>query len=223
MKFIQDVDIKCTKEDLVKNCNSFINRSFDLQEQTTKQGKTLLALTYENVDDDICRLLMKYDKAINEVHITPFKLSSTNFYENMDYQLYAVLESLSLSNIGTFIGSLEIKNVMIINGKIKQCEYGIVEKGSKPVSKDIEQDGSSIGFTIKRTIKEYLNEEPELKANLQGVTTQVDLLNTVARYVLNKRVSGEMDFEDFLDLFRQTCLLGANDPTVLKFYKIVKV
>lgn len=226
MDLIQHINIQCTKSDLEQAMDNHYSGSswHSFKEMNTRQGKTLLLLTDDTKPN--ANILMNYDKTTGQLDIKPFKMSSRNFYQELSENIMETLMDLAVAHKGDFVGIFEDTPKLIIKGIHSRAVLAVAKEGDPlPFGRemeDIDRDSTSVGsIKINKTIKEYLNENPDLAK----VTPKPypDNVNYLAKTLMQKKINGEIEFPDFLDLFRQCVLLGANDPTVMKFYQLLKI
>ncbi len=231
--FIQYIDIECTKAELEDRLDDHYGNSSDwkLEEKQTKQGKCLLMYTdiaaksKHGIDSDI---LAEYDKATSKVHFKAFKMSSRNFYTVLGEDMQEVLAGLAYGHQGTYIGQWDGDIEFIVKGDNKRCKLALVEENAKiPYTQDgelIEEDSTPIpgvGFTIKKPIKQFVQENPDVQAATKGLAFQ-DAMNKLGQILLQKRAAGEIEGDEFIDYFRQVGIVGVTDPSLQKIYALIK-
>ena len=80
------------------------------------------------------------------------------------------------------------------------------------------------GPKVNITINQFLADNPEIAKKIKnnGCKSQIDILNSLALTLLAMKTNEEIDFDTFIDLFNQCCILGADNKNVINFYKILK-
>lgn len=221
MNFIQHVNIKCNREDLITALGGYISdENYALEEKPTRQGKTMLVFTEKDLNNNvICTLIMNYELKGEKVEIVPFKLDSRNYLTGLSLGLHESLCFLANTNGGDYIGCVGTCKYMTIQGEYKPADIKIVEQGTL-VAFDTPTE-TKLGSTIKKTLKEYLSEDKNL-ANMIKYLSFPENLNTMGKYLIQRKLDDKIASDDFICLFRQIGMMGATDPTVLKFYSILK-
>lgn len=100
---------------------------------------------------------------------------------------------------------------------------GTIYYNSGRTTVDMDEDDGISKFKIKKFWKEWLNENPDIMEKVNQLQTPADKFNFMGKALIAKKLSGEIDFSEFQDVFIQICAYDmVTDKTVLNFYQILK-
>lgn len=93
--------------------------------------------------------------------------------------------------------------------------------GAKSIGAVDESGGST--FHIKKFWKVWLQENTDVALAANNYTDAAEKLTFIAKALIQKKLSDEIEFDEFQDVFIQLCSYGIiSDKTVLNFYQILK-
>lgn len=84
-------------------------------------------------------------------------------------------------------------------------------------------DGEKVtSFKIKTFWKDWLADHRDIAGQMNAIPDAADKFNFFGKALIQKKMSGEIEFEEFNDIFMQICAYGViTDKTVLNFYQLL--
>ena len=217
---VQNVQATIPEQAFRDACNQAFGgaQNYTLTNQRTKSGKDVLQLEPKTGGKLLCFL----DAITKEVKIEPYKFSSVSWLAPT-LPLFELLKSLAKASQGIFEGYEENQGPILIHGGQSQnAEFYIVKKGTTPnFAEDEAGDMVTAEFRIIKPLKEFLQETPDLQAELSKHAFP-DNINVVGKALIQMKKEDKLSFDIFRNLLIQLVILGANDPSVKAMYDFIK-
>lgn len=159
-----------------------------------------------------------------------------DYDENPEFFIIEMLRNLALNTCGTVVMSAEgvDKSMKIVNAStavINGTETtfvpcGYVEETGKvyAVGKEIKDAtmGTNIGgIDINKTLSEFIKENVDLQDELKKLPSTTERVEYIGKWLINKKINDEIDYDTFKEQFMQAGLMGYNDKTCSMMYKIL--
>lgn len=211
-----------------------------------KSGQEMLQVVIENDNGSKFMIVGERDDVTGEITFKPVKIRSMNktFFSTIysdpddvgqpqDPSMFFryFMENLCKKNKGTFSYLDASGDMKIIkDGNEKKVEsIALADEngniystaGAKSVGAVYEDEGKK--FKIKKFWKEWLTENPDVEEKVNQQNTATDKFNFMGKALIAKKLNGDIDFDEFQDVFIQICSYDmVTDKTVLNFYQILK-
>lgn len=247
---ILDLDVTIPHSDYKQNLDNFLsgfgnqNMSSEIKEISTRQGKTVYKTEIINNDNkDSFEIIAEKDPSSGDIIMKPLE------FTNMQNGYFAVNVSDSDNN-GTYddpsfafssfiidtcsrlLGNLALINP---NGSLSIIKDGIRKSGKIAA---IDNDGNLYGgkegkrisassnnsFTVNVPLNVWLAdaEQLSLQPKIQSAKSPTEKADLIGKYLLFKKLKGEIDFDEFYDIFRQPgMLIGYGDKELQTIYKLI--
>lgn len=208
-------------------CNNGNVSNSSFTKTKTRNGSEMINWESEDSNSgDKISMLLKFNSNRNEVTAEPFELQSRNFVTGVLHQSFIeTLELLTYECNGDLSAyDNELYAYLVHEGKKLKADFGIVREDSKgKVNLEEDEDDGITNYRVNVSIKEYLTSNPDIAAELKalGCNSFEEKLNALGKKLIQLKLEEKINYNLFTDLFRQCGLLGATDPTVKRFYKLL--
>lgn len=243
---MNETDFETALQNFQDNYNypNITHKSSQLRMQ--KSGQEMLKVTIQNDHGSVVDIVGERD-GNGDVVFKPIKIRSINetFYmsvyrdpddigEEHDPSMFlaAFMSDLCTSHNGTFAYQDSAGNIGIIKDgqKKKVASMALVDEdgeiystsGAKSVGAVDEDDGPQ--FHIKNFWQNWLKqpENSEIRQQYNAIADPNDKFNFLGKALVDKRMNGEITFDEFDDLFKQICGYGlVTNSTLLNFLKMI--
>lgn len=195
----------------------------------TKTGRGVELVDWKCEDPnngDSISMLLKFNSNRNEVSAEPFQLKSRGFIDGpITAGFMETLQLLVFEGNGDLAGyDTSFESYLVVDGKAEKSDFAVVKEGSTvAIELEEEEEDDTTHFKVNVSIKEYLTNNPDVASELKslGCTTMEQKLNALGKKLIQLKLQDEISYTLFIDLFRQCGLLGATDPAVVRFYKLL--
>lgn len=174
---------------------------------------------------DSISMLLKFNSNRNEVSAEPFQLRSRGFIDGpITSGFMETLQLLVFEGNGDLSGYDKLlESYLVVDGKAEKSDFTVVKEGSTVAIQIEEEEDDTAHFKVNVSIKEYLTNNPDVANELKslGCTTMEQKLNALGKKLIQLKLQDEISYTLFIDLFRQCGVLGATDPAVVRFYKLL--
>lgn len=96
-----------------------------------------------------------------------------------------------------------------------------VSDESASEEEDDEDDFQITKFKVKKPIFEWVKENPDLVKMVEGKSDISERMNIIGKFLMKKKLDGDLDSDLFINLYRQCGIIGFSDPTTKKFYSLL--
>lgn len=206
------------------NLTNAYNIKFDFLR--TQKGLDMIQTTFINIStSQETAILFRCNRQKTLITGDCFNLRTRKSIEgDITYTILETYKTICISSSGSMIGystysDNELCKIVYIDEGIAKNFFNVVIGENKIYS----LEGFN-GPKVNITINQFLSDNPEIAKKIKndGCKCQIDILNNLALTLLTMKTNEEIDFDTFIDLFNQCCILGADNKNVINFYKILK-
>lgn len=237
--------------DFQKNLDDYNNTyiklmTYNIKPMSTKHGKHMYKLTVKNDDNAYMEIVAEQDSTTGDIIFHPLKLSNfdDSFYkfqypdpdiigeqndpaEAFCYTMIAMLHRLDKNkeSIFAYITPKGVPNI-IKNGDTKKiASIAVVDNDGNVYScagaKSVKGASDSVDFTVQKPIGEWIKEYPDVQREIAKLPSMNDKMNYIGKYLINAKLTEEIDSEEFIDIFCQAGIIGFSEPSVINIYKLI--
>ena len=246
---IYEVDMKATQSELqtmwdevrddvgahsatmnISNVTSRMSSDLYKIEITTDNGNTASIIAEARPSDNMAIFKKQAFKSMGgkfyEVHLQDSDDVGTD--NDSEYLMCLLLKKTALKTGGSVIFDKVFNGpVSIIDGKTYNCTPGVYCDAKKKIytlAGDVDGNASDdplSGFSVNKPLNKYVSENPDLKDEIKQLKTNEERTAYMGKYLIQKKLDGEMDSAEFKDLFMQAGLLGYTDKTCKMLYELL--
>ncbi len=130
----------------------------------------------------------------------------------------------SLSYIGAINDCL-----VVDNGKLKvEADLAIVTSDGMVYAEEKEPrvysavvfNNKGYGVSVNKSLTEWLHEHPQISEACNTYKTQEEKMDCIGHYIMQARLDGNMEQDEFFDILYQIGAFGFSNPSLQKIYKI---
>lgn len=213
-----------------------------------KTGKELYLLTITNsVNTAYTSIVAEYDYITDMLHFTSLKydvqdskvINNDFFYS--DFQDVSVYNTLScpvwflmdaLYDIaqdkkGTIAIIYNYKDIIIVKEGVVKKVGGLSvfdEEGNLYVDSSKTLLNKTVNNQrpyIHRPLKYWIYDHKNISDELQDISCINKKMNRLGQFLIDMKLKGEIEKEEFNDMFTQTALVGFTDKTLIQVYKLL--
>lgn len=198
------------------------------QKLSTRKGDYLQKISFDDISDghsNNVTMLFKYaNKNSTDLTFSPFHLKNASYFtfKSLTGSLLSLFLDITthqdvLGNIKLYTKDLE--SLWVENGVLNKKYYIDFIKGENSNANSY----NPYNLKINITLKEYFASNKKFQKDIESKTykTPEEKLNAIGLKLLQMKTDDELEYAIFIDLFRQVVLMGANNPILIKFSKIL--
>ena len=164
---------------------------------------------------------------MNESFYEAYTPAQTDYSDNAEACMVAVLSELAQKTGGTIIASYNDRCNAVVDGEKSEatpCMYvestgKIYANGMDPKAGTPTALGGSM--SISKTLNEFIKENQELEKELKQLKSTAERVDYIGKWLINKKIDDEITYDTFKEQFMQAGLLGYKDKTCSMMYKIL--
>jgi len=235
-------DFEQESEEFVRNYSN--NYGYDMaigiKPMRTIHGKNMFKIEIKNDTSDNFTIVAEQDDISGDIVFAPLKFSNMNdgFYSSScdpskqntakEPAIFwnSMMENMSLTHEGTYASVSDSETILIKEGNRRQkAVIALVDTDGEVYSclkaKNISGEQDDVEFTVRTSIAEWLGENTEVAAAISRMTSVIDKMNYIGKYLVAARLNDEIDSDEFVDIFRQAGVIGFSDASILSIYKLL--
>ena len=240
---IADIDIKVPVSEFESALNSQINTtamSYKITPTQTRRGKDMYKVEIIDTNCGTFTIIAESDPATNDMWFHPMILSSldNSFYlteyddpdvagspDDPAYVCLEALANLARDRGETLAFVTEHSKNIIDHGKYRTTRYvALVDDEGHVYScggaQKVSGDKDDTSFSVNVPIGEWLNDHRDLQQAIAPLPLD-QKMNYIGKWLVNARITEEIESDEFMDIFRQAGVIGFSEPSVLNIYKLI--
>lgn len=248
---IATIDIKCPLQKFNQEFTEYVDNwhcddfSFKTETVTSAKGNQMFLTILTNPNSGELKIVAQLENNGQDIHFTNIKLKSYNngyciyslhdsAYEGTDEdpselmgEFLVKLAIMQKGSIAIRIPSSSNANI-ISDGKTKSYEgLAFIDSDGKVYAPDKITTISSFSdkndgkIVVNKPIGEWISSIPELTEELKNHSSVNQKMDCIGKYLISKKLSDEIDSDEFMDIFMQAGVFGFSDPNVSSIYKLL--